>query len=448
MTTYYVDDGGSQTAPYDTYAKAETTLAALIAAVTPFTAGDEIHIGHDHAESTAGTVTFAFAAGTELQPIRVISTNTGSDAYQAGASIAITGVENDLNISTGASVWYGVTLTVADNLFFIAEATTHRFVDCVIVVADLLLVMNANWITLEFVDSALSSADATANEMRLSSATTSLIIRGGSVTMGSAGSGLPIFVIGAGDSGNHITVEDCDLSGCTSDLVLVSFNTGHDNRVIFRRCKLPSAYTLPATPTAKRNRIEVESCSGGTSTKPFLGVGGVDGGNAMWRDIKGDVRTATAQHRNGGASDGVNDYSWEMTANANVSYFSPLESPSIVYWAEPGSQTVTIYTANDADLNDNELWMVVEHPDTATPANPDHIVLSNTKPNPLATPGAVARDAGSTWDGAGTGTDGAAGQQKLVSSSFNPVEAGPVIIRVYLAKASTTMYVDPKPAVA
>ena len=50
MTTYYVDDGGSQTAPYDTYPKAETTMAALIAAVGGFAADDEIHAGHDHAE--------------------------------------------------------------------------------------------------------------------------------------------------------------------------------------------------------------------------------------------------------------------------------------------------------------------------------------------------------------------------------------------------------------
>ena len=138
-----------------------------------------------------------------------------------------------------------------------------------------------------------------------------------------------------------------------------------------------------------------------------------------------------------------------MTALANVSYYAPLESPPITYWAEPGAQTVTIYTADDADLDDDELWMVVEHPDgSVTNAEPDHVVLQNTKPNPLATPAAVARDSGSTWSGSGTGTDGSTGQQKLVSSSFNPTVAGPVIIRVYLAKASAVMYVDPRPAVA
>ena len=116
--------------------------------------------------------------------------------------------------------------------------------------------------------------------------------------------------------------------------------------------------------------------------------------------------------------------------------------------ARPGVQTVQIHTADDVDLLDNELFMIVEHPSTDTPANPNHVVLQNTKQDPLKSPSAVLRDPGSTWNGVGTGQDGFTGQQILISNGFNPTEAGPVIIRVYCGKPNATFYVDPKPVVA
>ncbi len=451
MTTYYVDDGGSQTAPYDTYAKAETTLAALIAAVGGFTADDEIHAGHDHAEDTAATVELALANGVGSQPVRPISTNTTTDDYQAGASITVSGAGNDLNLSTGASAWYGFTFVVADNINFVTANSVHRFHACTFTIADRPIVIGAGGITLLYDDCAIVSTDAGGPSFNIAADGLNLLIRGGSITMGNANSAGPILEFGAGDNNNEVLIEDCDLSGCTSDMSLVSFGASNNNRVTYRRCKLPSAFTIPAV-TREGNRIEIESCSGGTSNEAFLGIGGVDGGNGMWRTNRGDIRTATTQKRVGGAKDypdggSGNDYSWELTTSANVSYFAPLESPPLGYIARPGAQTVTIHTADNNDLNDNELFSKVEHPSTDIPANPNHVVLQNTKPDPLATPSAVARDAGSVWDGAGTGVDGGEGQQKLASDSFNPTEAGPVITRVYCAKPNTTMYVDAKPEV-
>ena len=452
MTTYYVDDGGSQTAPYDTYAKAETTLAALIAAVGGFTADDEIHAGHDHAENTAGTVELAFASGVGSQPVRIISSNTTSDEYQAGASIQASGAGNDLNLSTGASDWYGLTFVVADNFGFLTAGSVHRFHECTFTIADRPIVVGVVGITLEYHNCAIVSTDAGGPSFNFAADGICILIRGGSITMGNANSAEPILEFGAGDDNNTVLIEDCDLSGCTSDMSLVSFGASNNNRVTYRRCKLPSAYTLPVV-TREGNSIKVESCSGGTSTEAFLGIGGVDGGNGMWRDNRGDIRTSTTRARKNGARDWPpgapegNNYSWEVTTSANVSYFAPLELPPIAFWTQPGAQKVIIYTADDVDWDDDELWMVVEHPSTDTPAEPNHVVLQNTKPEPLATPEVVERDFDSIWAGAGTGTDGSTGQQHLKSSIFNPIEAGPVIARLYCAKPGATFYVDLKPFV-
>lgn len=439
---YYVNDDGSDTTPFDTYAKAKPTLVGLLGDGTiTIAAGEEIHIGHDHVDQDGGSVIVAFGNGTEEQPIRLISTNTATDVYQPGARLESVGGGSDITIQSGASVWYGVTLISLDNFSVGTANATHKFYDCTIDALDIpaSIVSEA---TAEFHNCTLTSNDITVASIICGSEAAALFLDC-TIVLANAGSGEPIVAV---SDGARAIFESCDFSGCTSDMSLSEVGVINNSQIIYRRCKLPSAYTVESA-FGGNNVLQVESCSGTTSTVPFLGVGG-DAGVSGLIDVFGITKTVTAQKRVGGASDGVNDYSWEMTAEATVSYFSPLESPPIVYWAEPGAQTVTIHTADDADLNDNELWMVVEHPDgSVTNAEPTHTVLANTRPDPLAAPGAVARDSGSTWDGAGTGTDGSTGQQKLVSSSFNPTVAGPVIIRIYLAKASAVMYVDPKPVV-
>lgn len=446
MTVYYVNDDGSNTSPYDTYAKAAPTLAILETAVAPYGGDDEIHIGHDHLEGITTPTTYNFANGTELQPIRIISTNTTTDDFEAGANINTDGVgTDDVIIGTGATVWFGVTLTPTDDFNCGTAFTLHKFFNCTIVATNQPLRLLANAIAVEFHDCTLSSIK-TDPQILLAGSRNSVLLRGCTITMASADSAEPILSIPTFSANNFVVFEDCDFSGSTSNMVLAEWSGTDRNSVYtYRRCKLPSAYTMPAIPTGS-NILKVESCSGGTSTSPFLGVGG-DAGNSAWKNFIGQTKTVTAQARTGGSSDGVTPFSWEMVANANVSYFSPLESPPMSVWVEPGAQTITVYTAIDTDLKDNELWMVIEHPDATAPASANHTVLS-TRVDPLATGVDVTRDSGSTWSGSGTGTDGDEGQQKLVSASFNPSEAGPVIVRVYLAKASAVMYVDPKPEVA
>ncbi len=440
MATIYVDSNAG-TPPHDgaDWAGAYLTLADCETAEAPYAVDQEIWLASDHAETTASGLVFAFANGTDAQPIRLLSVNSGTDEFASGAHITATGSASDIVISTGASVWFGVKFTAPDNFLAGTVSTSHKFFSCITDIGDVPFGGIAGFIILECHDCTLESADAIVASIVVDNQGIYLF-RNCTITMGSANSGEPVVDFSSGDSNITIVFEDCDFSGCTADMHLVTFDAAAVmNQVTFRRCKLPSSYQITTT-IPRGNTIRVESCSGGTDTVPFLGI-------TNWTDEFGVTQATTTQKRTGGASDGDQTFSWEMNPNVNVSFYSPLESPPITYWATPGAQTVTIHIANDVDLDTDECWMVVEHPDVATPANPDHIVLSNTKPNPLVTGNAIARDAGSTWDGAGTGTDGSTGQQKLVSSSFNPTEAGPVIIRVYLAK-DDTMYVDPQPVIA
>ena len=438
---WYVDDGGNDTTGLS-WANAYITLQSLLTAEAPLSDGDFIYLGHTHTEGLGSSQTYTFNGGEEDDPIKLISSLVDSSppTYQIGAEINITGAGNDIAIGVGNLTWDGIKFTAPDNFTPGAFHDLNVYHNCEMDVVDLIVFVGNSQI--KWYGGIIDSEDVAFGGFLLGAGTT-FLARGTTISFPNSSIGICVV---SSDNACRVTFEDCDFSGCIDSQPLVSYSPTTSNSIVtFRRCRLPPNYVEPAV-IPGNNILIVDSCSDGTSTSPFLGVGG-DAGNSVWRSMMGDVRTVIAQARTGGATDGVNNYSWEMTAGANASLYAPLESPTITFWAVPGAQTVTIHTADDADLNDNELFMVLEHPDTTlTNAEPTHIVLS-TKPVPLATPVAVARDSGSVWSGAGTGTDGSTGQQKLVSSSFNPTVAGPVIIRVYLAKPSAVMYVDRRPVV-
>lgn len=89
MATIYVDNAGSNTSPYDTWAKAATTLQ------TAFTAWDgtsDVWIASDHSESTGTKFTVTGDNGTTV--VRVFSVNSSSDVYEKASAAQITFTTN------------------------------------------------------------------------------------------------------------------------------------------------------------------------------------------------------------------------------------------------------------------------------------------------------------------------------------------------------------------
>jgi hypothetical protein len=109
MAIYRVWDGGSNTAPYETWAKAATTFATGVGATA---AGDTVWVAKDHSES--GTVT-ATGAGTMTAPIHIYSVDRTDDSYAIGTLYQISGTgAADFNLIGEAHV-RGLTFDVPDN---------------------------------------------------------------------------------------------------------------------------------------------------------------------------------------------------------------------------------------------------------------------------------------------------------------------------------------------
>src|SRR6202012_5873839 len=113
---------------------------------------------------------------------------------------------------------------------------------------------------------------------------------------------------------------------------------------------------------------------------------------------QGIVNQETTIVRTGScATDGTTPISWNMTTNANSSFYYPFVSEEIAQWndAAGASKTATVYLASNTSLNNNDIWMEIEYPSSSgAPLG----ATVNTRMTMLGTILPLTSD-GSTWGG-------------------------------------------------
>src|ERR1044072_8237036 len=105
MANIYVRNAGSNTSPYDTWAKAAPVLATVVTAAT---ASDTIWVADDHAESAASSQTFTCPATPGL---RVLCANTHTTAPPTGLATSATVTATNSNttmIISRCAYFYGI----------------------------------------------------------------------------------------------------------------------------------------------------------------------------------------------------------------------------------------------------------------------------------------------------------------------------------------------------
>jgi len=236
-----------------------------------------------------------------------------------------------------------------------------------------------------------------------------------------------------GEDESPVIIRNSDVS-MTTDLVDGLNSATYKGQTLFQCCKV-HASLAQTSPTYRYSRVRFEGCDDGTITVPPLGI---------HKDYQenGTISSTTVVYRTDGADDGeqANAYSWEMAADASaLELYSCLDSSPITTWVEAGAQDITIYVASGGTLNDDDFWIEVESPnETASPNTTAMGQTNTTRAGFRDTPTALTTDSSSTWNGSGVGT------KQEVTVSITPAVAGPVTVRCFLAKPSTTVYVDPK----
>ena len=122
--------------------------------------------------------------------------------------------------------------------------------------------------------------------------------------------------------------------------------------------------------------------------------------------------------------------------SANSKLLQPLELDEMVAWNTlTGSRTVTVEIASNATLTNADVWMEVEYPGSASYPQGSVVTTRLASQLPTASGAALASSSASWASSPGTA-------QKLVAT-IAPAAAGPIKARVFIGKASQTLYVDP-----
>jgi hypothetical protein len=235
-----------------------------------------------------------------------------------------------------------------------------------------------------------------------------------------------------------ITGLDLTNLAATTNLVIGANSLLGTGALFFRGCTLPAAWSGSLVSTAITvggMRVEMHDC---------------DNANTNYRlwieDAGGSIKHETTIVETGGASDGTTPLAWKMTSNATNAYPSSYQqSQEMTLWNDTSgsSKTLTVDIVHDSltNLKDNEVWVRVFYPSSS--AAPLYTKITDAVASVTAT--AADQDASTaTWTTTGLTNPN---KQKLVVT-FTPQQKGVIIALVILAKASKTIYVNPKPVLS
>jgi hypothetical protein len=158
-------------------------------------------------------------------------------------------------------------------------------------------------------------------------------------------------------------------------------------------------------------------------------------------NIFGTQTTETTIVRTGGAQILSHSVSWKIVTTSSSNWALPFASVPMQVSNSSTAQnvTVTVYGiwGGGAVPNNDDIWIEAEY--LGASGSPLGSYINSSKANILAAGSAVASDA-STWGGSTTPF-----KMSVTLSSPQPAQAGPINVRVFCAKLSTTFYIDPQP---
>jgi hypothetical protein len=239
---------------------------------------------------------------------------------------------------------------------------------------------------------------------------------------GSAPAGYLFQDLGNPYFGGTLTLDNSDLSGV--DYIFES-NYASNSPLNFKavKCKLKAGATIAALGNSHYAKAQAYACLDGADSYVYTA-----------RSRYGNVDTERTVVRTGGASDEAG-YSFKVVASEYSSYLVPLEFDwdCTKHNAATGSALTATIEINSAagGLTNEDIWFELEYLGDAT--SPKGSTVSCRK-GLLATAAAHASSSAS-WP---------SGTAQKMTVTFTPQLTGFVTARVYVAKASSTIYIDPK----
>ena len=441
MANLYVASTGSNTSPYDTWAKAARDPATAVNAAA---AGDTVYI-HSESFTLVADTTWTLA-GTVSSPVTVICSNdtTNAPPQTLGAAKYTQdgALGRDFSI-TGIGFIYGFTYestgtgSVSQVLNLgTTDGTYLRLKDCGMSISP---TQTSTATALVFGNSGETNDKVVLENFTLqlgNYAGQGIKIRcpvewiGG--TAGATAELTSLFL--APERDGYLRCMGIDFTGLGASTVVLPSNSNTVGRYIdFINCKFSSSSTIVGSFTGvSQSVIRLFDCSTGDQHYQIAHY-----------DYLGSTIVETSIYANDGASyDGTNHYSWKIVTTANASYAIPYASPWIEkYHSATSSITPYLEILRDGSAtayNDNQVWAEFG---CKTTASSTLMTFSN---DGMALLGSAAAQTTGVGASGWTGENATAWFGKCVATaSITPAEIGMLIARVVVGEPSITVYADP-----
>lgn len=443
MANVFCAASGSNTAPYDTWAKAATSFATAIGAAT--TDGDTVVIQYDGVPATDAELA-ADTGYTVLASISLIaSTNSGTSTITPtpmGVSnwIGNSTTNRSVTINGGGRVYmFGITLRTAGGTTDSINLATS---DGLHYVLEHCFLWGGNTATASLI--ALGNASSGQNsyfhfkntDVRLGHASQSINLRGQLLWEGgslSSSGAAPNALISFNTNATTADIEGVDLSHLGTNPVFGNA-TGNSPVVELTRCTLgsgASAATILATQSTG-------NLSGATAWMFDCSDGDVHGliGHA---NALGSTSSNLSIYFTGGAA----VQSWKIETTANASQQAPYLSPWVdLYHATASAITPYLEILRDGSataFQNDEVWGEFSAKTTANKT------IASFYKDRMTFGGTPADQAAGAGVGSWTGENATAWSGKCDSgAAITPAEVGHIRGRICVAEPSTVVYVDPQ----
>lgn len=401
-----------------------------------YQAGDTVFVADDHSESVS-TFTFQLFDSPLSNPIRILSIDPAvvpPTDLSKGASISAT-IGGFSNVYGGAFLCYGIIFSCDSgssqssfDLGVFNSATDQLWENCEFIINN---THASSYFRLLPVGGTTNTKPykATFKDCVFGFGNASQIMKLGMGNMlfnnCSLSGTVPtnLFETREGSS-PKVLLTGCDFTNLNTTLVKAIANT--QLNLVLRNSKIHSSLAKTSGTNDGNTHMDVKFINCSSSAINY---------SLNESNYSGSLEHELTTVRTGGASNGTTTVGWKMVSNSVVSKVVPLISEDIAIWNEStgSSKTVTVEIAGSSALTDAEAWLEVEYQgSSSTPKT----TIVDDKCAELATP-ANQTTSSATWGGSPSS------KQKL-EVTFTPQMKGIIRARVYLAKASTTLYVDPK----
>jgi hypothetical protein len=413
----YVKSTGSATAPYDTWAKAATTIETAVEAAA---AGERVFVDSAHTDTIVADLVIATTAAG-VQVISTSDTATEPPAtYAAGATItgsATSGVDIDIR---GGS-WFGFTFipsntTLGGGLRLSSVDDKATYLES--------CTFNAGTISTNFITLGTNSAANVLVETRNCSfvwghASQDLNVQGPWRDIGSdlgAGAATPSPLM-AMAQGPDIELYGSDLSDFTTPFA--AGTSPYYARLY--GCKLHASFSPPSFTVDASGEIWMYDCASGDEHFRLR--------HYNYRGNTTSTATGAIPSTDAGTYDGTNAHSLVVIANAAATIGKPYQTPwSSVYHAGTSAITPRLEILRDDSTSaytDGEVW--AEWLYKGTSGSTRYSFVSDRR--------GVLTAAANQADGAGLGAwaneSGTAKSMKLTpTSAITPAEIGSLMVRV------------------